>query len=869
MKKGLFSVLFSICCVISYADHIVGGEMIYKYVGRGISPNSSIYTITLKLFRDQNTPPSGASMPDTVYIGVFNNDNGNQFPASQRPFIRLKSFEEPVPINPFPPCITGAPDLDYHVGYYNLTVELPQNTKGYTATFQTCCRVNLMRNVSDTTAKGFGTGSTYSCTIPPVIDNCPSFTTGLDLICAKRQFKLNFNALDADNDSLVYSFCSAYDGGAAQNALNINPEGPRHPYTSVEYINGFSSLQPLGDKVSINRSTGLISGIAPIEGKYIVAVQVESYKNGILIGKHRKDFIVNVGNCDFAGAQLDPKPVTCDGFSVTFSNSNTSPLNQTLYWDFGDPASGGSNFSTLATPTHKYSDTGLYTYKLIVNKDQACADSNKQIVKVYPGFYPGFITTGQCKQFPIQFIDTTKSKYASVTSWSWNFGDPSKLNDTSHLQKPFYTFGDAGNYEVSLIVGNNKGCIDTVQSSISIKDKPDFSISNDTMICVIDTLQLQVIGNGTTFWTPNYNISNQNSSAPFVSPDVATTYHAAFTDAFGCPGMDSVFVDVKKFVTIRAGKDTGICRSDAIQLDVISDALSYIWNPASSLKSDTSKFPLATPLVTTTYTVIGNIGKCLASDKITVKVTPYPIANAGNDSTICLGDVMQLHANGGSFYTWSPSLYLNNTIISNPIAKPENSITYTVTVRDTIGCPKATQDSVLLTVQKIVADAGPSDTAIVVRQALQLNATGGQTYVWTPSFGLTNTNIPNPVARLNNNQQYVVRVTSDIGCSDTDTINVNVYKIDPGIYVPNAFTPNNDGLNDQFRAIAIGMKSIKYFRIFNRWGQLLFYTNQSKKGWDGTYNGKPQDASVYVWVADGTDYLDQKITKKGTVVLIR
>jgi hypothetical protein len=202
-----------------------------------------------------------------------------------------------------------------------------------------------------------------------------------------RVFSLNFNAIDKDLDSLVYAFADAYDGGLATNANNINPSPPL--YRSVSYINGFVKDQPLGKEVTINPKTGVISGIAPAPGKYVVCVAVSSYKNGKYIGEHRKDFIVNVGDCDFAGAQLAPKPVTCDGFEVSFSNTNTSLLNKTFYWDFGDPESGALNTSTLANPTHQFTDTGVYIYKLVVNPSLPCSDSTTQIVKVYPGFYPG------------------------------------------------------------------------------------------------------------------------------------------------------------------------------------------------------------------------------------------------------------------------------------------------------------------------------------------------------------------------------------------------------------------------------------------------------------------------------------------------
>jgi gliding motility-associated-like protein len=274
------------------------------------------------------------------------------------------------------------------------------------------------------------------------------------------------------------------------------------------------------------------------------------------------------------------------------------------------------------------------------------------------------------------------------------------------------------------------------------------------------------------------------------------------------------------------------------------------------------------PQSNTTYFLTASIGKCRATDEINVKVTPYPQARAGNDSIICIGGVAQLNVTGGSIYKWSPAFFLSDPNIPNPTANPISDIRYIVSVSDTLGCPKPVSDSVEIKVVNIIADAGPRDTSIIENQPLQLIATGGESYAWTPQIGLSNPNSYNPVTYLQSNQQYIVTATAG-GCSGTDTINVTVYKIEPGLYVPNAFTPGSDGLNDVFRPIPIGMKSITYFRVFNRWGRLMYSSTQSEKGWDGTYAGKPQDAGVYVWMVEGIDYLNRKVVKKGSVVLIR
>jgi len=851
------------------ASHIVGGEMTYKYVGPGSAPNTSNYTITLKLFRDQDCT-NCAQMPADVWIGIYNNDNSSEIinPGTGLNYFDVaKASEGRVPVDPFPPCISNPPSLDYDVATYTFQVALPNNVKGYTAAYQTCCRVHPLENVYNDSGSGGGTGATYNCSIPGVNDNSPQFSTSVDAICSRKHFTLQFNATDADGDSLVYIFAPAYNSGAITDSRNLNPAGPA--YGSVNYINGYTSLTPLGDKAFMDPQTGVISGIAPGVGEYVVCVAVRSYRNGAFVSEHRKDFIVNVTNCDFAGVELDPKPVSCDGFSVDFSNDNNSSQNQTFYWEFGDPASGVSDTSTLKTPTHVYSDTGVYVYKLVINRGQQCSDSATQVRLVYPGFFPEFTSTGRCVNSAIQFTDTTKSRYGAVSAWRWDFGNPAAADDTSIIKNPAYTYSATGNYPVQLTVSNSKGCIKTIADTIAIIDKPAFDVTSDTLICSIDTLQLTATGTGSILWTPNYNINNQNSFNPLVSPKTTTTYSATLTETPGCFATKSVVVNVIDKVTLNAGNDSTICQTDSIRLNPVSDGLHYLWTPAAALNDNTVKSPLAAPLTNTTFHVVASVGKCKAADNVSIRVVPYPNANAGVDTTICFPASFQLHASGGDSYLWSPSTFLSNPNIADPVATPSLSIRYIVAVTDVLGCPKPSFDSILVLVEKIVADAGPRDTNIVVNQPLQLNGTGAETFTWSPSTGLNNPGIANPVALLSESQQYVLRVESAAGCTGTDTINITVYKVNPGLYVPNAFTPNGDGVNDVFRPIPIGMKSLKYFKVYNRGGQLIFATSIQNKGWDGTFKGKPQDTDVFVWIVEGLDYQGKVIFQKGSVTLIR
>jgi len=553
------------------ASHITGGEMLYQYIGPGSAPNTRIYEITLRLFRDQNCS-NCAAMPPDVFIGIFNNDTNTEFPGPTYHDVP-KGSEGAVTVDPFPPCISNAPELNYDVATYTFNVTLPTNLSGYTATYQTCCRVQGLQNVFNNVGAGTGAGSTYSCSIPAIQDNSTAFSTSIDAICRLRRFTLRFDAFDEDGDSLVYSFAPAYNGGPAQNAANINPAPPN--YSSVSYINGFSSSAPLGEAATIDSKTGIISGIAPDVGKYVVCVAVSSFRNGVFVAEHRKDFIVNVTDCDFGGVQLDPHGVSCDGFNVSFSNGIRSALNHSYFWTFGDPASGSADTSALEEPTHVFSDTGVFVYKLVINKGEQCSDSATQIQKVYPGFFPGFTSTGRCVNTNILFTDTTKSRYGLVDTWRWDFGNPLTNGDTSHLRNPGYEYTAVGNYPVQLIVTNSKGCVKKVSDTIEILDKPQFALTNDTLICSIDTLQLMSTGSGSIFWTPNYNISNQASFTPFVSPKVTTTYSATLTETPGCFGTHSVTVKVVDRVTLNAGNDSTICQKDTIRLAPVSDGLHY------------------------------------------------------------------------------------------------------------------------------------------------------------------------------------------------------------------------------------------------------------------------------------------------------
>lgn len=872
MRKTLL-LLFLVLSGYVYANHIIGGEMRYEYVSPGVTPNSNIYKIIMLLLRGDD--PIAAPLSPSYVVAIYNNDNGQKVigtaPNSNWLITRVES--DPLPAVPiiFPPCIFGAPTLNYTYAHYTFNVELPQNNTGYTVVYQTCCRINGMINV------GNGTGSTYNCiipgssTVPSGIDNSPQFGLPINVICKDAPFTLNFSAVDPDpGDSLRYSFCNAYNGGAATNSGFDNPAPP--PYNSVTYNFPYSGIRPLGTGATINPATGVITGTAPGFGKYVVCVCIAVYRNGVLIANHRKDLIVQVSDCVVTIANPMPSFVTCNGFDVQFSHTSTNA--NTVFWDFGDPTTLADTAITDVASWH-YADTGVFIVKFVINRGTSCADSVTRTVGVFPGFVPGFKFTGSCYTNPYRFTDTTFTKYGVVNSWSWNFGDLTTLADTSHINSPLWTYAAPGTKDVKLIVTNSKGCIDSITTVIDVLDKPALSLAfRDTLICRNDAVQLSATASGasTYSWSPPVNIVGANTATPTVSPPSDQWYYVDI-DENGCTNRDSVFVRVVAAVTLRAINDTTICQGDAIQLNAVSNGLSFTWSPAGNLNNPNIINPIAVTNSPTRYTVVATIGGCTATDFVDVNTVPYPGSNAGPDPRICYNTSGQItgHIVGSSF-SWSPTSYLNNPNILNPIASPPRTTRYILTVYDTLGCPKPGLDTVVVIVQpKIRAFAG-NDTTVVVGQPLLFNGSGGVSYLWSPGTGLSSTSIFNPIGIYGPNidsVRYKMIASDVIGCQDSAYVTVYVYKTIPYVFVPTAFTPNNDGLNDVIRPIAVGIRQINYFAIYNRWGERVFYTTANKQGWNGIHNGRIQASGVYVCMLQAIDYTGKSLFLKGTVTLIR
>ncbi len=884
-KKIVILLLLLAAGQLSYASHITGGEMYYTYLGPTPgNPGKLSYRITLVLYKDTTVSgPNVAKLGYTSYFSIFRGDN-NQHVEDKTAILTKYEY---MNLSTYDPCLTAKPPVSYAVATYETIFDVDTLSAGYYAANSQCCRVAGVQNMISNQ-----TGATYWVKIPGRSENifAPNNSNAIFnkrdtiLVCRNSPLNLDFSATDPDGDDLKYSFTSGYIGAASgPTQAQITPVTANQPaYTNVTYTNTYSSLHPLGTGVVINPQTGNVTGLAPdVTGVYLMTVLVEEYRNGNKISEHRKEFQIKVEDCSLTGAVLKPTYITCNGTTLSFQNESTSSNIISYLWDFG-VTSLTTDTSTSPTPTYDYlnsgKDSGTYSVKLKVTAVGGCQDSTNAIVKVYPGFTPNFTVNGSCYLNGYTFKDATLSNYGSTDSWKWDFGDQTSLADTATSKDSAWKYPAPATVQVKLIVTNTKGCIDTAIKTINVVDKPTISLPfHDTLICSIDTLTLRVnASSGTILWTaangPNQSrIQNTSTATPLVYPQDTTRYYVSINDN-GCVNSDSVTVNVLPYISVDAGLDSSICKTDTFHLNPVSQALNYQWTASTGEVVNGIKYPLVQPQVTTRYFVLANLGKCQASDSVLIKVSPYPNASAGSDQTICYGTRIQLNGTvTGSQFSWSPTSSLINENTLNPVAGPTITTQYILTATDTLGCPKPFKDTVIVTViPMIVANAG-KDTTVLAGQPLQLLATGGVNYLWTPATGLNDPSIANPIALLDNTIDsitYTVRV-SEGACYRDDQVTVHVFNSLPDILVPSGFTPNGDGRNDISRPKLFGITKLSYFSIYNRWGQLIFTTSEENKGWDGTFNGVAQPPGTYVYQALGTDYTGKSVFRKGTIVLIR
>ncbi|MCD4681076.1 MAG: gliding motility-associated C-terminal domain-containing protein [Bacteroidales bacterium] len=567
-------------------------------------------------------------------------------------------------------------------------------------------------------------------------------------------------------------------------------------------------------------------------------------------------------NYDFALAEFSMPHTGCAPFTVQFDNNS---IGTSYIWNFGD----GSPTSTTPNPTHTYNNSGLYNITLIANNPASCNLSDtiiKQIQILDDTSYSipeAYLCKGDQKQIGITpSIDTT-IKYQWIPS--------NGISDIT-VANPFASPAVTTNY--TLLVSNGV-CTDTIYQDVIVFDLKVFA-GNDTTACAGTVfLTATAYGDSVNFiWSSNPQFSdtlnsNVKDSTVLITITSLTTFYVKINNEY-CEATDSINVDFLIVISPIVADDPschGFC--DGIASVLASSGTlpyTYLWNTGATTDTISS-------LCAGTYTcTVTDANLCFSISSITLTDPPPLLIDIDSVNIpcdeVCIGEALA-NISGGVppySYIWS------NGQITNP-AVDLCAGKYYVTITDDNKCiitdfTTIIEDPILKNIVVYV-----DDDTIYSGQSTNIYSTEipNCQYTWKPVAGLSNANIPDPVASPLVTTTYYLNIQDQYGCEYIDSVKIFVIDVfceEPYIFVPNAFTPNGDNNND-IVFVRGNIIEDMYIAIYNRWGEKVFESTKQENGWDGTYKGEKSPPGVFVYYLDITCYGKRTFRKKGNITLIR
>ena len=569
----------------------------------------------------------------------------------------------------------------------------------------------------------------------------------------------------------------------------------------------------------------------------------------------------------------------CNPVKVNFVANTQDRVS--FIWDYND----GSTVNTKdSIPSHTYINPGIYLPKMILFDANGCqvpiTGKDTIIVNGITAKF-GFLDKPLCDNGSVSFLDSTISNDI-ITGYNWSFGD----GTTATAKDPMHQYNATGLFYPKVIITTLNGCVDSVTSMRPVKvvASPQINISSTAngctplsvifkgIIAAADTSKLTWVwtfGNGDTSTLQNPPVQKYNSSGLYNPTTVAT-------NSSGCTDTATKIIEAYVIPNVNAGPDTTICNLKGITLKA-TGAKTYNWAPSTGLSCTSCATPVATPDSARNYIVVGTTAQgCQASDTVLVKVQYGFKIKYSSADTLCKGQNVKLYATGADKFLWSPANWLDNPASPLPVAKPDTTVTYQVVGTDNFGCFKDTGYVNIKVYRLPIVDAG-ADKTINVGQSLDLVpviSPDVTSVTWTPTGSIFRNTYPAVSVKPMQTTDYTVEVKNPGGCMARDVLTVHVLCNGANIFIPNTFSPNGDGANDVFYPRGTGLFKIKTFRIFNRWGEMIFEkssfnANDPSSGWDGTYKGARLGADVFVYSIDIICDNNTILNYKGNIALIQ
>ncbi len=535
----------------------------------------------------------------------------------------------------------------------------------------------------------------------------------------------------------------------------------------------------------------------------------------------------------------------CLGSAVQFDNLSTG--GSAYDWAFGD-----GNTSTAFEPVHTYGDTGTYTVMMVLSDTLACTpnDTAYLTVEVLPLPIASVDPAG-----PLCAGDSVQLQAYGGDTYAW---DPPIDLSSANIADPWASPNSTSTYVVTATnaCGSDTASV-TIQFSV-----PAGGAGPDTVICIGQSATITAFGGASYSWTMAGTLNNALLQNPLATPLDTTEYIVTITTAGGCILTDTLTVFVQFSVPLPVIGDTATCPGTAVQLQA-SGADNYAWDAAPGIVDLTIPDPFVTPPVPMYYVCAfsNTCGSVLDSAFVDVVIV---VADAWPDTIICPGESVQLFANGGSTYAWSPSGSLDDPALQTPMATPAAPTNYQVIVIGPAGCSDTAYAYVDLFPMPTVYAGG--DVEIDFGDATQLQAVGDGVVEWTPDTWVMGClDCLDPWVSPQTSTLYTISLTDTNGCKAVDQVLVIV---DGSLYVPNTFTPDGDGVNDVFFASGLEIDDFELL-VFNRWGEQIWKGDNLRASWNGTYSGVQSPIDTYVWKIEYSEISGEKHKLIGHVNLVR
>ncbi|HXS37674.1 MAG TPA: PKD domain-containing protein [Flavipsychrobacter sp.] len=537
-------------------------------------------------------------------------------------------------------------------------------------------------------------------------------------------------------------------------------------------------------------------------------------------------------------------------------------------WDLDD-GSTGSGISI----THDYSNTGNYIISLFLINSQGCPDTVRDNIAIKPAAMSYSIVDSFLKCKEVEFT-AISSGFDTAVSYGWDFGDGS----TGSAYSMNHMYSNYGTYAVSLVVTNKNGCTDTFNTSIIIAPPVmNYSITDSIISCETVILTGSYIGGDIAIsylWNlGDGTVGNTNPVTHTYSKSNNYSISLILTNGIGCVDTINTIITLPvPDIHYNITDSVTSCKSAILTAvyDSGENAANYKWyfgdgktesaNPVSHIYPGGGNYVVS-------LIIIDSLG-CTDSISVPIHLNGYITIQATGDTSVCADAPAQLHAYGASTYSWLPPYSLSDPNQADPVAKTDSTTKYIVTGTDDNGCTG--KDSVMVTILPGPALSLSTNGAVITcsNKVVQLFATGAQSYVWQPGVYCDDSISSSPIVSPNQATTFYVTGTGVNGCTSKSSISIPADR-QPDVFMPSAFTPNGDGLNDKIYPRIYCDFIFGSLHIYNRWGQEVFETKTYGEGWDGRFYGVPCEIGTYYYFIKGTTDSGDPITLKGDITLIR